>query len=183
MGKKILVVNGSPRRGSNTDALVESFKKGCEKSENSVKVFVPSSDPVQGCRGCDRCWSKGEACIFDDGLRRLSPMFEWADMLMLATPLYYFGFSSQLKAVIDKMYPYISPLRKAEMKIAESVLLVCEGAEETKDCEGLLATYNTMCTHLGWMNRGVVIANGVLGKGEIQGHAALCDAEKIGGKL
>lgn len=183
MRKNVLILNGSPRRGGNTDTLADAFAAGCAAGGHAVKTFVASSDPVQGCRGCDQCWSKGEACVFADGLRRLSPLLEWADTLVLATPLYYFGFSAQIKAAIDKTYPYISPARKAEMDIRESVLLVCEGAEEKEDCDGLTHSYAIMCKHLGWKDRGVVIANGVLDKGAIANHPALDEAKSLGAAL
>lgn len=183
MPKNILILNGSPRRGGNTDSLVEAFKKGCATAGHSVETFVVTSDPIQGCRACDQCWSKGEACIFDDGLRRLSPMLERADVLVQATPFYYFSYSAQIKAALDKMYPYISPNRKADLKIKECILLLCEGAEEKEDCDGLLQSFDTMCKYLEWKNAGVVIANGVLAKGDIKGHPALGEAEKLAAGL
>lgn len=184
MGKNILIITGSPRKGGNSDMLADAFARGAKASGHDVSVFASAHDVVAGCKACNACWSKGDACVFPDGFRNLSPLLEKADVLVLASPLYWFGFSAQIKAAVDKFYAYMSPNRKAALKIAEAVLLMtAEGSEDELLLKGSLGTYEGICDYMEWKNRGVITVTDVNAKGEIAGNPALAEAEKLGASL
>ena len=183
MGKNVLIITGSPRRGGNTEILVDSFVAGAQESGHRIDRFDAAANEVKGCRACDACWSKGNACVFDDGFTVLAPMMARAEVLVLATPVYWFGFSAQLKAAVDKMYSFLSTNRKAELKIKESALLICAGDTDESLFTGSVETYKSACEYMEWQDRGTIIVPGVMEKGAIAGNPALILARELGKAL
>lgn len=182
MKKNILMLTGSPRRGGNSELLADHFGRGAEAKGHIVSRFDAAANPVSGCKACDACWTRGTACVFSDGFTRLAPMLEQADALILVSPLYWFGFSAQLKAAVDKIYSYMSPKRKTALVVHEAALLMC-GEGEDKCFKGSLETFNAICEYMEWAVHGSVIAPHVNAKGDILGNKALEEAEKLGKSL
>lgn len=180
MSKNILIITGSPRKGGNSDTLAEAFIKGAEANGNEVSVFRAAHDLVNGCRACDACWSKGKPCVFSDGFEKLAPLLEKADMLVLCSPVYWFGFSAQLKSAVDKFYSYESSNRKTALKISETILLLCAEDTDPHVFAGPTATYKGICDFKGWKDRGMITVVNVGAKGDIVGNEALAEAEKLG---
>lgn len=179
MSKNILVITGSPRKKGNTDILAEAFAKGAEAKGHSVTVFNASKN-LGGCKACDTCWTKGRACSFEDAFTDLEPLLERADAVVFATPLYWFGFSAQIKAAIDRLYSYWSPNALRPLKIKESALLVCAGDTDMHVFDGLVLSYEIMLRFLNWANAGVLTVPGVMEKGAILKTDALERAQKLG---
>ena len=179
MKKNILVITGSPRRRGNSDVMCDHFTRGAQGRGHIVSRFDAAADPVHGCKACDACWSKGTACVFNDGFTRLAPMLEQADAMVLASPLYWFGLSAQLKGAFDKVYSYMSPRRKTALEIKEAALLIC-GEGDPVHFTGAVETYKHICEYLEWKDRGIVVAPHVNKKGDILGNKALNEAEKLG---
>ena len=102
MSKQILILTGSPRPNGNSFLLAEAFKKGAEEAGHTVHRFDTAHVEIDGCRACNQCYQHGKACVFDDDFNLLAPHLEKADVLVLATPLYWFSFPAQLKAALDK---------------------------------------------------------------------------------
>lgn len=180
MSKSILVITGSPRKGHNTDTLAEAFVNGAREKGHTVNVFNAAAQEIGGCKACDTCWSKGRACSFQDGFTGLEPLLEQADGLVFATPLYWFGFSAQIKASIDKLYAYNSPNALRKLKIKKSSLLACAGDTGAGVFDGLAHSYDIMMDYLGWEKGGVLLVPGVYAKGDITGNEALQRAEQMG---
>ncbi len=179
MSKNILVLTGSPRKHGNSSILAEAFIRGATEKGHTVTTFNASKN-MGGCKACDRCWSNGRACIFVDAFIELEPLLEQADALIFVSPLYWFGFSAQLKAAIDRTYAYLSPNTLRPLKIRESALLVCAGDTDTSVFNGLVSTYETMLLHLNWKNFGILTIPGVLEKGDILNTDAQEKARQLG---
>ena len=182
MQKRILVLIGSPRKGGNSDLLADAFSKGAQAAGHKVMRFSSAKDIVKGCIACDTCWSKGKPCSFDDGFDKLAPLLEQADMLVLCGPVYWFTFSAQIKAAIDKIYAYMSPKCPRKLKITESMLLMCAGDTDMNVFNGSVATYNGIVDFLGWRDKGMLLVPDVNDKGTIVKTDALALAEKMGGE-
>ncbi|MBP6944254.1 MAG: flavodoxin family protein [Candidatus Omnitrophica bacterium] len=107
MAKKILILNGSPKRGGNTDILAGWFAEGARKAGAEVEIVRVASlrFKVCGCTSCRKCQKiKEYACVIkDDALPVLKKMAK-ADIIVFATPLYFYGPSAQLKVLIDRMF-------------------------------------------------------------------------------
>ena len=114
---KIVVLTGSPRRNGNTNHLAGQFIKGAEEAGHEVYHFDCAQRKVSSCIACNRCGMNGQ-CIFNDDFGQLRPHLVTADMVVFATPMYYFGFSSQLKAVIDRFYALNGQVKGSEKRSA-----------------------------------------------------------------
>ena len=102
-GMKILVLTGSPRKNGNSSHLASRFIEGATEAGHSVTRFDAAQGEVHPCIACNSCGMDGP-CIFEDDFRTVREHIIPADMVVFATPMYYFGISAQLKAVIDRFY-------------------------------------------------------------------------------
>lgn len=118
---KILVLNGSPRKKGNTAALVASFKAGAESKGNEVEVIPVGNLKIAGCIGCEYCHTKGEGrCVQQDDMQAIYPKLASADMIVFASPVYYFAFTGQLQNTITRFYAPWSPVAKKYAMILSS---------------------------------------------------------------
>jgi multimeric flavodoxin WrbA len=176
--KNILVLVGSPRSGGNSDLLADAFIKGAIEAEHDVVKCEVSKKNIKGCIGCNTCYSKGTPCSFNCDFNDIAPLMEKADVIVFATPLYWFTFPSQLKAVIDKTYSFI--IGKKKLNIKESILFVCGEDKNESVFDGIISTYKLICSYQGWADRGQLIAPGVSNKGDILYTDYPAHAEKMG---
>jgi len=98
---KILGIAGSPRRGGNTDILLDEFMKGAASKGAEVKTIVLNDLKVTPCQHCDACLEKGECRIKDD-MQDIFQEFEWADVIVMASPIQFMGITAPMKAMIDR---------------------------------------------------------------------------------
>lgn len=180
MAKNVLILSGSPRKGSNTEMLLQAFQRGAEAAGHQVAVFDTAAKQIGGCRACQACWSKETACVFQDGFTELEPLLEAADVLVLASPIYWFALSAQLKAAIDRLYAYNREQTRRPLKIKETALLLVAGDTEVSVFEGAVKSYELMMNYLGWQDCGRVLVPDVNDRGAIAGNAALQKAEELG---
>ena len=89
---KIAVLNGSPRAKGNTAGLVAAFKEGAESAGHEVTVVPVGTMDIHGCKACDRCHKEGGGkCVQQDDMQQIYPLLADSDMLVLASPVHYFG--------------------------------------------------------------------------------------------
>lgn len=181
MEKSIIVLTGSPRAGGNSDLLADAFIKGASEAGHEVVKCEAGKKNIIGCKACDTCYSKGKPCSFDDDFNRIAPLIEKADMIVFVTPLYWFTFPAQLKAAIDKTYSFI--IGGKELKIKESMLLVCGEDDDESAFDGIISTYKRIADYQKWTDRGRLIVPGVLNKGDILSTKYLAIAEKMGNNI
>lgn len=113
--KHIVILSGSPRKNGNTNLLCRQFQQGAEEAGHSVR-FIPLAEKRIGfCRACDVCMRNGEACIQKDDMENILCAFQQADVVVLATPVYFYGVSAQMKACIDRTYPIWQHLGRKEV--------------------------------------------------------------------
>ena len=178
MKKNVLVLTGSPRKGGNSDLMAEAFIEGANKAGHEVVKFETAAKNINGCRACNTCFSKGVACSFNDDFNELAPLLELSDVIVFATPLYWYSFSSQIKAAIDKMYSLF--IGKRPLKIKECLLLACCEEEDEKVFDGIIKSYELIAHLLKWNNRGQLTVPGVNKKGDILNTNALEKAKSLG---
>lgn len=177
MKKNILVLTGSPRVGGNSDLLADAFIKGAIETGHEVVKCNVGRKNIMGCKACDTCYSKGKPCTFDDDFNDIAPLIEKADVIVFSTPLYWFTFPTQVKAVIDKTYSFI--IGKKEIKTKESILLVCGEENDESVFDGIVSTYKHIVNYQKWTDRGHLIVPGVLNKGDVLSTNYLALAEKM----
>ena len=160
---KIVVLTGSPRRNGNSAYLADQFIKGAQEKGHEVYRFDCAFKQVERCRACNRCGMDGP-CIFNDDFSELRPHLIEADMVVFATPMYYFGISAQMKRVIDRFYA-INGKIKGHYKKAAYLMTYANTAKS--DAEPMLLHYRTMMDYLGWESVGEVVAPGVWTAGSV----------------
>lgn len=180
MAKNILLISGSPRKNGNTDKMAQAFKEGAEQAGHTVSVFDAGKKTIKGCIGCNTCFSKGKACSIDDDFNEMAPLFEKADMVVWATPLYYFTFPAGIKSVIDKLYSFAIGGKSLQK---ESMLLACGGDTEEEGFQWLVDTYNKIASYNQWDNKGVLIVKAVSDKGDIEKTDGLQRATALGASI
>lgn len=178
MSKNILVLTGSPRKGGNSDKLADAFVSGATQAGHTVVKYVTATKNIKGCADCKGCFTKGTACAFPDDFNELAPLVEQADMIVFATPMYWFTFPAQMKAAIDKFHSFF--FEENHLKIKECALLVCGGYPDPSWYEGIVASYRLIAKHLKWKDSGTIIAPGVIDKDDITTTGALAKAETLG---
>jgi multimeric flavodoxin WrbA len=184
MTKEILVLTGSPRKGGNSDQLADAFIRGASAVGHTTHKFVAAHKDIHGCRGCDMCWSSGTApCVIKDDFYELVPLIETCETIVFASPIYYWGFTAQLKTAWDRFYSYGKPEGKKRIAIRESALLISLGDTDDATYRHAEGTYRDIIDYVGWKDLGVVVAKGVNGKHDILKNEALGKAEAFGGSV
>ena len=161
--KKIVILNGSPRRNGNTSALVKAFTQGAESAGNTVTEFFLDSMEIHGCRGCFGGHSSQECpCVQKDDMSQIYPAVKESDVVVLATPLYYWNMSGQIRTAIDRLFALEEGdgnlLRGHER--ASALLMAAEG----NGFDDVLLYYNHLVEHLRWKNLTYSTARILLGE-------------------
>lgn len=178
MSKKILVLTGSPRQGGNSDRMADAFIRGAQAAGNTVTKYETGLKKIGGCKACNKCYSNGEACVLGDDFNTLAPLMEQSDILVIATPMYWFTFPAQLKAALDKMYALLIGGRESNIK--GSILLACTETTEEADFDGLVKTYELIASYQKWTDLAHLLIPAVVEKGDILHTDALKRAEELG---
>ena len=176
--KKIVILNGSPRRNGNTSALVKAFTQGAESAGNTVTEFFLDSMEIHGCRGCFGGHSSQECpCVQKDDMSQIYPAVKESDVVVLATPLYYWNMSGQIRTAIDRLFA----LEEGDGNLLRgheraSALLMAAG----NGFDDVLLYYNHLVEHLRWKNLGHVLAGGNGDIGDIEGKPEIQKACDLG---
>ncbi|MDL2235138.1 flavodoxin family protein [Christensenellaceae bacterium OttesenSCG-928-L17] len=172
---KIVVLNGSPRKNGNTSKLVSAFVKGAEASGHQVTTFSVQDTKVSGCMGCDYCVRNGGKCVQNDGMQAINAALMEADTIVFASPSYYFGWTAQLKAIVDRFYA-----ASEKYPITSAAMLVALGGDAKTDAAAAFENYKSVINYLAWQDKGTVIVGGVMERDDIVGNPGLLEAEKLG---
>jgi multimeric flavodoxin WrbA len=176
MSGNIIILSGSPRKAGNTDTLVDAFIKGAESAAKNVTLFRVADMEISGCLDCGYCTVHKGECTQKDDMPLILAALQTADAVVYASPIYYAGVTSQLKAAIDRFYPFH---RGGHTPWTKSALLLTCGspnAEMVKPAVAMFAAFRG----IGVTDGGVVVANGVIDLGESAGSTALEQAERLG---
>ena len=113
--KNILIISSSPRKNGNSQMLCEQFKRGAEEKGHMVTLVQLMEKIIGFCRACDGCMRNDGTCVLNDDMEEILKLFQKADVLVLATPVYFYGISAQMKTFIDRTYPIWQHLGKKEV--------------------------------------------------------------------
>ena len=115
---EILILNGSPRPKGNTAAMVAAYAEGAREAGHKVTVIDVCKNKIAGCLACEYCHTKGDGkCVQQDDMQEVYPPLEEAEMIVLASPIYYHSFTGQLQCAINRIYALDKPknLKKAAL--------------------------------------------------------------------
>ena len=153
---KIVVLEGSPNRNGSTHILADCFRQGAEEAGHSVEMIDVVHANIHPCTGCVHCGYNGP-CTQKDGVDAIREKILDADMLVLATPLYYYGMSAQLKIMIDRFCAFNGSIQRKHMK---SALLAVAWNSDDWTFEALEAHYKTLVRYLNLKDMGMVLGRG-----------------------
>jgi len=173
---KILALNGSARKNGNTDILIDQILKGSkEKGHKSEKLYLYDYE-ILPCIDCRACKKGDYACPLNDGMQKIYPKMEKADLIIFGTPNYWYGPTGKMKLLIDRMRPFV-PSSKLKGK---RWVIVSPSAEGPKSCRLLVDMLRLSCDYLGMKFAGKVLAK-AYDKGEIiKNQNALKKAYELG---
>ena len=181
MGKKIIVLNGSPRKNGNTSALVKAFREGAESAGHSVTEFWLEGMKINGCRGCCAGGNNPESpCVQKDDMEQIYPAYKEADVVVLASPLYYWTISGQLKCAFDRLFA-VAEVRPELYEPAQGERAADGGRGQRLRGDRLLV--RPLMGHIGWKDCGKVLCGGVMAVGDIEGKPELEEARRLGASI
>jgi|LDZS01.1.fsa_nt_gi multimeric flavodoxin WrbA len=181
--KKIVILLGSPRKNGNSERLAKSFATGSESQGAHVRFFRLHNMNIKGCSDCRQCWSSGKHCIVADDMSQLYESIDNADVIVFATPLYWYSWSAQIKAVWDRMLPYVSDKAKTTVKGKQGVLLVTAGDEREDVFDAVLESFDRSASLLGLKQAGKICAHNVYDIGDIEDGNWLDRAKELGASV
>lgn len=176
MKKNVLILSGSPRNGGNSDSLCDAFLRGAQESGHSVEKVRVASLNIHPCSACYYCRTHHGECVHKDDMAHLLQKIIDADVLVLASPVYFYSIDAQLKAVIDR-----TVARWLEVKGKEFYYIASMADEELSSADTTLACFRgyAECVEES-TEKGVLIANGVYEVGAVQKSPFLAEAYEMG---
>ena len=148
----ILILQGSPRANGNTAWMAEECRKAAEAAGHSVTLVNVARKKIAGCLACEFCHGKSNgACVQKDDMQELYPLLQEAEVLVLASPIYYFTMSAQLQAPIQRIYNMNKP-----PKLRKMALLLSSYSPDVYD--GAIGEYQGIRGYWGVEDGGIVTA-------------------------
>lgn len=177
---KVVVVTSSPhpKNESTSIYLADRFTDGAKSAGHEVFTFDAANEETHPCRGCDKCGMDGP-CIFKDAIEeKLMPKMLEADLIVLTTPLYYFGMSAQLKTIVDRFYS-----RTGKLHGKKSIIMATAYNSADWTMEALKNHYETLVRYMEWQDAGQVWAIGCGARSLVKKSEFSDIAYKIGANL
>lgn len=156
--RNILVAVGAGINGANTHRLAQAFAEGAHSAGHEVNIVFLGGD-ITGCRGCGAC-QKGGGCVIKDDMQAAYPLFEKCDTLALASPLYFWTLSGQIKVFFDRLY---AVSREDIYPHKDTLLLMTAGDDTPHTFDHALEYYRFITSALGWTDIGAYTAGGCKG--------------------
>ena len=176
----IVVLQGSPNQKGSTALLVEEFARGAQSAGHAVKRIDVAYANVAPCSGCIACDYGSSPCVQHDGMEEVREALLSADAIVFATPLYYFGMTAQLKAVVDR---FCADNTAIEAKRFNAALLTVGADTEAWAFEPLVEHYRALCRYLSMEDKGTVLGFGCGTPEETQQSSILQEAFALGTSL
>ena len=176
--KKILVITGSPRKGGNTDALVERFAAGALAAGHEVEIINLREKKIGYCVNCNYCRDNKADCVFDDDARKIVQKALDCDVMVLATPVYFYNVTAQMKTMIDRFFAREHEFWALPEKDCY-YLLINAGLDHHQDStiavlDGFIKCLRTVKV------KGMVQASRTMNKGDIDNSVHLAHAYEMG---
>lgn len=174
--KNILILSGSPRKGGNSDILCDEFIRGALESRNKVTKINVAEKKISPCTGCYYCSEHNGVCAFKDDMEDVLQQIIDCDVMVLASPVYFYSIDAQLKAVIDR-----TVARWTEVKDKEFYYIVTCADEEKESLSTTIACFRgyAECVE-GAKEMGILYGTGVYEKGEVKNKPVMKEAYEMG---
>jgi multimeric flavodoxin WrbA len=181
MGKKIVVITGSPRRNGNSFAMTDAFIQAAKANGHEVTRFDAAMKSVGGCRACETCFKSGKACSFDDDFNTIAPAILDADAVVFTMPVYWYSIPAQIKGVIDRLFSFVVGGKDISGK--ECAVIACCEEDDLSVMDGVRVPLERSAALMKWKMVGEVLVPGVLNAGDISKTDGCEQAAALAGKF
>ena len=173
----IVVLSGSPRKGANTDTMVDTFAEAAREGGHTVEVVRVVGKKIAGCLGCRYCFEHEGACVQKDDMAGVIESLKNADMVVFASPIYWFDITAQEKAVIDRLYAFGA----TGFPFTKTALLLDSHSEGVYDAA--IAMYKATCAYCKWEDQGIVTISGMTERDSMASSPKLEEVRELARKL
>lgn len=177
MNKKVLILASSPRKGGNSDTLASEFAKGAAESGSNVETVFLRDKKINYCHGCEYCASHNGVCVQKDDMAEIIKKMIAADVLVFATPVYFYTMDAQMKAMIDRCVARYTEIKNKDVYFIVTAADTDDDMLE-KTVEGLRG-FTEDCLP-GTNEKGIIYGSGVWKKGEVNSTNHMADAYNMG---
>lgn len=178
MSKKVLVLAGSFRKGGNSDLLCDQFMLGAEEAGNNVEKIYINDKKIGYCRGCGAC-DNSKKCVQKDDMTEILSKMIVADVIVMATPVYFYTMNGQLKTLIDRTVPRYEEIRNKDFYYIMSAADNSQSSM-TRTIDGFRAFLD--CLN-GAQEKGILYGTGAWKIGDIKNTPAMQEAYAVGKKI
>ncbi len=166
MAKNILIVHASPRKDGNSSMLAESFARGAREAGNDVKIIEVGHADIAGCKACEYCFSHDGSCCQQDDMQNYYPLLRSCDVLVYATPMYYYNYPAQLRAFQDRMFCGVA----RPFGIRSSGCCSASKTKGSSTAQPLVDSYRVCANYCKQTSIGEVLVSSVYERGAIAGN-------------
>ena len=175
MGKNVLILSGSPRRGGNSDLLCDEFGRGAKEAGNTVEKIFVRDKKIGFCNACYGCRKTGK-CVIKDDMAVVLERMHWADVIVMASPVYFYSIDAQMKALIDRTLPQWTMLDNKEFYY---IMTAAEDSDTVMDCTLECFRGFAVCLNSA-KEMGVLYGKGVYEAGAVKNTQYMQQAYEIG---
>lgn len=176
MSKHVLILSGSPRKGGNSDLLCDEFLRGAQEAGNQVEKIFLRSKKIAPCNACYFCKRSGGQCAIQDDMAEVLDKMQAADVIVMASPVYFYSIDAQMKAVIDRSVARWTDIPSKEFYY---IMTAAEDSEDVMECTLECFRGFARCLN-GAREMGVIYGKGVYEAGAIRGTPAMKEAYEMG---
>lgn len=176
MRKKVVVLSGSPRKGGNSDTLCDQFVIGAQEAGHETEKIFLRDRQVHYCTGCGTCYNEGKGCPQKDDAHEIVKKMIEADVIVMATPVYFYTMDAQLKTLIDRCCARYTEINNKEFYFIVSAADKSK-ASMTRTIEGLRGFLDCL---EGAKEKGVIYGTGVWQTGEVNDRPVMKEAYAAG---
>jgi multimeric flavodoxin WrbA len=179
MRKRVLVLSSSPRRAGNSDLLCDQFVMGAKESGHDAEKIFLKDKVITYCTGCGTCLSGGKRCPQKDDMAEILEKMVSADVIVMATPVYFYTMNAQMKTLIDRTAP-----RYTEISDKEFYFIVAAADDSREAMERTLEGFKGFTSCLsGAKEKGAVYGIGATNAGDIKSSVAMGQSYEMGRKV
>ncbi|MFQ6861467.1 MAG: flavodoxin family protein [Beduini sp.] len=180
---KVIILSSSPRRKGNSEILCEQFAKGAKEAGHEVEMVNLNDYHMGFCLACEYCRYHNHVCVLKDDANQIIEKIIEADVFVMATPVYFYSLSGQLKTLIDRMFAREYEIRDSE-KHKKAYLILTSGSPDVKQMTGIVESFRGFIQVLRKVEEGGIIYGlGAFHKGDALEHPAYKEAYEMGKKI
>ena len=154
MPKNIIILNGAARKNGSTVKLIQSFSEGACSAGHHIQEFYLDSMNIHSCKGCLRAGRDSKSpCTQKDDMEQIYSAFADCDVVVFASPVYFWTITGTLKTIADRLYAELECLGYGNFARESVLLMTADGSDYSQ----AVTWYRTYERNLGWKNRGEVL--------------------------